>query len=69
MNLSKEDKMFIKRIFHVNALKILTNEKHFPKTINHEDFDQVLCTKWSRIILAHNFSRSSFKLKKRFYLP
>ena len=32
---SKEDQKFIKEIFHVNALNILTNEKHFPKTISH----------------------------------
>ena len=33
VRLSKEDKVFIKGIFHVNVLNISIDEKHIPKTI------------------------------------
>ena len=46
----------------MNVLKILTNEKHFSKNIFG------LFTKLLRMIPAHNFLPSSFKLKKLFYL-
>ena len=34
LSYSKEDQKFKKRICHVNVVYILTNEKHFPKTIS-----------------------------------
>ena len=46
----------------------LTNEKHFPKTINQEEFDYGLFTNLPRIIITRDFSPSSFKLK-RIILP
>ena len=42
---------------------ILTNEKHFPKTINQGEFDYGLFTNLPIIIFACNFSPSSFKVK------
>ena len=48
---------------YVNVLWILTNEKHFPKTISQWEFDYGLFTNSRRIIIACNFSSSSFKVK------
>ena len=45
-------------------LYILTNEKHFPQTINQWEFDYVLFTNLPRIIVAHDFSPSLFQLKR-----
>ena len=42
---------------------MLTNEKYFPKTISQWEFDYGLFTNLPRIIVARNFSPSSFKLK------
>ena len=61
---TKEDQKFKKRICHVNMLYILINEKHFPKTINQWGFDYSLFTNLPRIIVAQDFSPSSFKLKR-----
>ena len=60
---TKVDLKFKKRNCHVNVLQILTNEKHFPKTINQWEFDYVLFTNLRRIIVDCDFSPSSFKLK------
>ena len=49
---------------HVNVLKILTNEKHFSKTISQREFDYGLFTNVPRIIVPQDFSPSSFKLKR-----
>ena len=38
--------------YHVNMLSILTNEKHFPKTINQWEFGYGLFTNLLRIIVA-----------------
>ena len=43
---------------------ILTNEKRFWKTINQWEFCYGLFTNLPRIIVACNFSPSSFKLKR-----
>ena len=61
---TKEDQKFKRRICHVSMLKILTNEKHFPRTMNQWEFDYGLFTNLPRIIVARDFSPSSFKLKK-----
>ena len=61
---TKEDQKFKKRICHVNMLYILTNEKHFPKTIKQWEFDYDLFTNLPGIIVAHDFSPSSIKLKR-----
>ena len=42
----------------------MTNEKHFPKTISQWEFDYGLFTNLPRIIIPHDFSPSSFKLKR-----
>ena len=39
----------------------MTNEKHFPKTISQWEFDYGLFTNLPRIIVARDFSPSSFK--------
>ena len=44
-------------------LLIFTKEKHFPKTISQWKFDYGLFTNLPRIIVAYDFSPSSFKLK------
>ena len=49
--------------------EILTNERHFPKTISQYEFDYGLFTNLPRIIVACNFSPSSFKLKKGILPP
>ena len=65
MDLSKEHRKFMKRIFHhVNLLNILTNKKHFPKTISQYQFDNGLFEKLLRINFAKDFPTSSFKLKR-----
>ena len=43
---------------------MLTNEKHFPKTISQWEFDYPLFTNLPRTNVACNFSPSSFKLKR-----
>ena len=58
------DQKFKKRICHVNVLQILTNEKHFPKTISQWEFDFGLFTNLPRIMVARDFFSSSFKLKR-----
>ena len=42
----------------------MTNEKHFPRTMNQWEFDYGLFTNLPRIIVARDFSPSSFKLKR-----
>ena len=42
----------------------MANEKHFPKTISQWEFDCGLFTNLPRIIVACDFSPSSFKLKR-----
>ena len=42
----------------------MKNEKHFPKTINQWEFDYGLPANLPRIIVARDFSPSSFKLKR-----
>ena len=42
----------------------MTNENHFPKTISQWEFDYGLFTNLPTIIVARNFSLSSFKLKR-----
>lgn len=65
MELSKEHRKFMKRIFHhVNLLNILTNKNHFPKTISQYQFDNGLFEKLLRINFANDFPTSSFKLKR-----
>ena len=49
--------------------EILTNERHFPKTISQYEFDYGLFTNLPRIIVACNFSPSSFKLKRGILPP
>ena len=46
----------------------MTNEKYFPKTISHLEFGYGLFTNLPRIIVAREFSPSSFKLKRVSYL-
>ena len=58
-----------KRMFHVNVLKILTSEKHFPKSKSQKEFDYGLLTKLPRVILADDFSLNSFKLKSGILPP
>ena len=65
---TKEDQKFKKRICHVNMLYILTNEKHFPQTINQWEFDYGLFTNLPRIIVAFDFPPSSLKSKEVSYL-
>ena len=55
----------MKVMYHMKVLSILTNEKHFPKTANQEEFNYGLFTKLPRIIVSRDFSPSSFKLKRR----
>ena len=43
---------------------ILTNGKHFPKTMSQWEFEYDLFTNLPRIIVACNFSPSSFNLKR-----
>ena len=69
LKLMKEDQKLFKRICHVNALKLLTNEKHFPKTISQQECGYGLFTKFSRIIVVQDFTPSSFKLKRGILLP
>ena len=65
MELSKEHRKFMKRIFHhVNLLNILANKKRFPKTISQYQFDYSLFAKLLRINFANDFPPSSFKLKR-----
>ena len=45
-------------------LQILTNEKHFPKTINQWEFDYGLFTNLPRIAKFTDFFPISFKLKR-----
>ena len=45
-------------------LKILTNEKHFPKTISQSEFDYGIFTNFQRIIVAYDISPNSFKLRR-----
>ena len=52
-----------------NVLEILTNEKHFPKTISQWGFDYGLFTNLLRITIACDFSPSSFKLKRGILPP
>ena len=52
------------KICHEIADYILTNEKHFPKTLNQWKFGYGLFTKLPRIIVVSDFSLSSFKLKR-----
>ena len=61
---TKGDQKFMKRICHMNVLWILTNEKHFPKTINQWEVDYGSFTNLLRIIVNCDFSPSSFKLKR-----
>ena len=42
----------------------MINEKHFPKPLNQWEFDYGLFTNLPRIIVACDFSSSSFKLKR-----
>ena len=49
----------------MNVVGILTIEKHFPKLTKRKEFGYCLFTKLQTIIIAHEFSPSSFKLKKR----
>ena len=55
-----------KKICLVNVLSILTNEKHFPKTIGQWEFGCGLFTNLPRIVVACDFSPSSFS---EFILP
>ena len=41
-----------------------TNERHFPKTISHWEFNYGLFTTLQRIIVPYDFCPSSFKLKR-----
>ena len=43
---------------------ILTNEKHFPRTISQWEFDYGLSTNLPRIVEFTDFSPSSYKLKR-----
>ena len=43
--------------------RILTNEKNFPKTISQSEFNYGMFTNLPKIIIAYNFSPSSFKLR------
>ena len=49
---------------HKNAFSILTNEKHFPKIISQWELNYGLFTNLPRIIVACDFSTSSFKLER-----
>ena len=42
----------------------LTNEKHFLKTLSQSEFDYGLFTNLPRIIVACDFSQSSFRLRR-----
>ena len=66
---SKGGSIFIKRVCHVNALEILTNEKHFWRAISQKKFSFGLITKLPRIIVVRHFSPDSFKLKRGFLPP
>ena len=46
----------------------MTHEKHLPKIMSQWEFDYALFTNLPRIIVARNFSQSSFKLKEISYL-
>ena len=48
---------------HVNALKTLTNENHFPKNTSQQDFGYGFLAKLPSLIVVRDFSPSSFKLK------
>ena len=48
---------------HVNIIKILSNENHFPKTAIQEGFGYGIFTKSPRIFAVSGFSPSSLKLK------
>ena len=48
---------------------ILTNKKHFPKTISQREFGYGLFTKLPRIIVTCDFSQGSFKLKRGILPP
>ena len=56
-------------ICNVKVLEILTDEKYFPKTISQVEFNYSLCANLPRIIVACNFSPSSFKLKRGILPP
>ena len=59
-------KCSIKKLF----LKTLHySQKHIPKIISQRKFDYGLFTNWLRLIIPHDFSPSSFKLKRGGILP
>ena len=53
-----------KRPCHKNVLLILTNEKHFSKTISQLEFAYEFFKDLPNIIVDCDFSPSSFKLKR-----
>ena len=57
----------MKRTYHVNMLSILTNHKHFPKTVSQQEFDYAFFTRLPRRIVAFDFLPSSLKFKKVSY--
>ena len=59
----------MKRKINVNVLHILTNNKHFSKTISQSQFAYDLLTKLPRITVAHDLSLSLFKLKRGILPP
>ena len=69
LDLMKEDQKFMKRICHMNVLKILTNEKHYTKIISQQELDYGLFTKLSRIIVARDFHWVHSNSKEATYLP
>ena len=60
----QEKKYVSKEICRENIIEILTNERHFPKTISQWVFDYALFTNLPRIIVNSDFSPNSFKLKR-----
>ena len=52
----------------MNVVYILSNEKHFSKSISQWEFDYGLFTNLPRNIVACDFSRSSYKLREVSYL-
>ena len=59
----------IKGICHVKAVQNLTNEKHFLKIIRQWEFVCSLFIKLLKIVVACDFTLSSFKLKRGILPP
>ena len=55
---------YIKRIHHVKALYVLTNEKHFPKTLSQLEFVMACLQKYR--IVVNSFFGEFIQTQKRY---